>query len=239
MKQVLNILCILFPILVIAQNSSIEITYVKAYKNHKDTTATAPKILKNIEYEFKCNTNESRFEYISSMSSDGDETNKRFIGKGGGKGVFYKNLSEQQNFLQIDFLGEIFLISESFNKYKWELRKDKTKKILGYDCYMAIGSFQEYNSFKKKTVTVSVDVWYAPGIPVPFGPSGYDGLPGLVLESNTGSFRLIAKDIKFIKSKIDIEKSDEGKKVTRKELNKIGEEIIRTRMTENKRFKKN
>jgi GLPGLI family protein len=220
MKHILNTALILFfPLIFFAQEAkTVEVIYIKAYKNHKDTTDVEPKLMKNLEYQLLFNNNESRFEHISSMSNDGDLTNERYIGMGGGRGVYYKNLKEKEKLRQVEDADgeELYLISEDIKKYEWVLQKD-TKNILGYDCFKAIGSYTEYDPRKDKYLNLNVVVWYAPLLSASFGPSGFDGLPGLVLESYQGSFYLIAQEIKFHNKHIEIKRPKKGNKVTYKE----------------------
>ena len=83
-----------------------------------------------------------------------------------------------------------------------------------------MGSYREYSHILKRVVTISVTVWYASGIAFPFGPSGYDGLPGLVLEAFGGSFYFIATKITFSLKETMVLPPNKGKKVSRKEFNK-------------------
>jgi len=202
-------------------DKTIEIIYVKAYKNFKDSTKSSPKIMRNMEYRLLSNSKESRFEYIKSMQSDDDyQTNERFIGRGGGSGVYFKNLKEKIKLHQISGLDEsTYLINEELNKFNWQLLKE-TKKILGYDCFKAVGEIVEYSYTRKKEIHIPIIVWYAPSIPLPFGPAGYDGLPGMVMESQMDSFYLIAKEIKFYDKALKIKRPVKGIKVTQDEFNK-------------------
>ena len=214
----------LFPYVFYAQferNKTIEIIYAKAYKNHKDLTKTEPKIMKDLEYELLCNGEESRFEYIQKMSNDGSRTNKRFIGRGGGKGVYYKNLIEQKKIHQRAGLDEkIYLIKDKFNNLGWNLLKEK-KTIQGYECFKAITTRKEYSYIRNKEIILTIEAWYAPSIPLPFGPAGIDGLPGLILEASTSSFYFIAQKIQFSGSGKKIERPNIGKEVTYKEYNEL------------------
>jgi len=223
MKYFINLFIISLTALGYAQSDSknIEVTYIKAYKNHKDSTNTAPKPMKNLEYQLVCNFNEARFEYISAMSNDGNRENERFIGRGGGRGIYYKNLKEEIKLHQIKSIDEnTYLVNENLNKYDWKLLRE-TKKILGYDCFKAIANYKEYNTIKKQETTLTIVVWYTPSIPVSFGPAGYDGLPGLVLESSSSSFYLIADNITILKEEKDIKRPNKGKEVTLEEFNDI------------------
>lgn len=230
MKRIILILSLLVFTTSIAQNSqTIKVTYFKAFKKYTDKSSTPPKQMKGLEYELICNSLESRFEFIKSLSSDGNQENKRFIGRGGGKGIYYKNLKDKTKIRAVNQLGEDFLIVEDFNKYDWKLSKTQTKKILGYDCFFATASFIEYNPVLKKNVTLNISVWYTPSIPASFGPAGYDGLPGLVLESSTSSFYFIASNIEFLKKAEKIEKPSNGKEVTLKEFNEILFKVFKRR----------
>ncbi len=197
---------------------TIEVTYTKAYKNWKDTTSNAPKLMKNMEYQLLMNNNEARFEYIKSMSIDGDNTNDRFIGYGGGAGVYYKNLMEKKYQVQIESADNevLYLVQEDWNKYDWTLHK-QSKEIMGYACFKATTQYSFFSAFKNKNVTLDITVWYTPSIPTPFGPAGYDGLPGLVLESHQASFYLIATDIKFHDKSLSINRPKKGLKLSREE----------------------
>jgi len=223
MKHVkLTFLFFFFLINIYSQKyNALEVIYNKAYKNYRDTTNSPPKILKNIEYKLQCNLNESRFEHIKRMDSDGDNTNKRFIGKGGGKGIHYKNLETKERFWQVEDFGGLFLVEEKFNKYEWKLLKNESKMILGYECFKAIGTFKEYSPIRKKIIENKIEVWYTPSLPLPYGPAGFDGLPGLVLESVNGSFYLMVKKINFKENPIKIKKTVKGKKVSHNEFNKL------------------
>lgn len=205
---------------------TIKVTYLKAFKNYKDISDTEPKLMKNLEYQLLCNTNEALFEYIPSMSIDGDHTNKRFIGRGGGGGVYYRNLKEKENLHQTRNINEnLYIITEDLNKYNWQLFKE-TKKILGYDCFKAVAELKSYSYLREKEITLKITVWYTPNIPVPFGPAGYDGLPGLVLESSTSSFYLIANTLEFQDKILEIKKPKKGKIITNDEFIKISKKVI-------------
>lgn len=205
------------------------VTYVKAYKNFKDSTDTNPKILKNVEYRLNCNINEGRFEFIHSMDNDGQTTNKRFISRGGGDGIYYKNINEKIKLHQLNspIDEKVNLIKIPFNEYEWTLTNEK-KVINGYVCYKAYTE-QEYEApdktgTKLEKVKYKTIVWFTPEINYPFGPAGFDGLPGLVLEKYSSSFYFIATKIVFLekekgnslvrpKEGIQISKSDYDKRI--------------------------
>lgn len=174
----------------------VEVTYYKAFKKFDSESASPPKLMKGLEYQLLFDLNEAKFEYKSNMPTDANPMQKRLIGMGGGKGIFYKNILEEVHLRKNTADEKDYVVEKKFVIYDWDL-KAESKNIMGFECFKAIGSYEEYNYFLEKKQTISVVAWYAPAIPVSFGPSGFDGLPGLVLESVRGSFYLIAQDIRF------------------------------------------
>lgn len=59
----------------------------------------------------------------------------------------------------------------------WRL-ENETTTIDGYQCYKA--SQQFYNKLSRNYITYIA--WYTPEIPVSYGPLGFGGLPGLILQ---------------------------------------------------------
>lgn len=223
----ISILLLLIPFFLLSQNNTktLEVIYVKGYKNYKDTTVNEPKIFKDIEYKLICNNNEGRFEFIDRMNNDGKRVNERFISKGGGKGIYYKNISEKIKLHQVSSSidEKIYLIKEPMNEYDWVITKDK-KTISGYVCYRAYAEYEvEYPDHKgvMKKNKNTVVVWFTPSINFSFGPAGFDGLPGLVLEKYSNSIYIIAKKISFKDENINISKPTKGKEISKDDYDSL------------------
>jgi len=241
MKKILFLIsCLLFSFISISQNLNIEVTYQKALKKYNDETSNPPKILKGLNYLLKSNKESAIFTFEKSLQIDG--ANQRFVGRGGGKGVYYKNLKDTIRLEQKETVdGDLFLISDKYSKYNWTLSKE-SKKIGKYICFKATTTYQEFNPIKKKMTNFNIIVWYTPEIPLPYGPAGYDGLPGLVLESRNGSFYFIASEIKIKDSSLNkIKMPQKGKKVTLQEFNIIINKKMESVFGKNfyEKFKKN
>ncbi len=71
----------------------------------------------------------------------------------------------------------------------WVLQNE-TKKIDGYTCYKATVSRVLYTENEH-----TVEAWYTPEIPIPFGPIGYGGLPGLILQLTQRSVTYVTKKV--------------------------------------------
>jgi GLPGLI family protein len=76
------------------------------------------------------------------------------------------------------FKKEEFIIIDKLNM-NWKFLNE-SKLIDGYECYKATNEYIVINS--KGEFRHPVVAWYSPKLPYSFGPAGYGGLPGLILE---------------------------------------------------------
>ncbi len=147
------------------------------------------------------------------------------VAMSGGGGMIQMKMMEPDNQLFYDiensktvekreFMTRVFLIENDIKQGEWKITGDQ-KVILDYPCMQAV----QENDEGKKTFA-----WFTPSIPIATGPSGYIGLPGLVLqvEMEDGDHTLTALSIDF--SEIDkklLVKPKKGKKVSQEEFDKI------------------
>ncbi|WP_396179151.1 GLPGLI family protein [Flavobacterium sp.] len=113
--------------------------------------------------------------------------------------------------------GAEYIINEE-QKADWELTNE-TKTINGYICYKATSIYhnQSWNDNPKLKVTA----WYTPKIPVSFGPNGYHGLPGLILEIQTYTTTLYVTKIDLnVDKKLEINRLTGGVVLTRNDIRK-------------------
>lgn len=72
---------------------------------------------------------------------------------------------------------------EPLSELKWTIVEDSTAAVLGYECIMAES---DYHGRHWKA-------WFAPEVPMPFGPWKLHGLPGLILKAEAnGGFSFAA-----------------------------------------------
>lgn len=202
-KVIVILLCSLSVSFLNAQEISLAVTYDKALKKVNDRSEKAPQILKGIKYELRANQEEGVFRYVKVLEVE-EGMNRRFIGMGGGKATYYKNLKEDKKIEQREFNDRQYIVDDEKFKYKWVLEKE-SKRIGKYLCYKATTRYTLYDNIRKKKSEHVVTVWYTPEIPLPFGPSGYDGLPGLVLEAQKGGVYFIASEVKVSQESIKID----------------------------------
>ncbi len=178
--------------------------------------------MKDLEYVLLFNKEEALFKEKMSMESDGESNSfstKMSKMLGDGNGIYYINLQKNKILHQREFSSKFFLVESSLDKYKWKISKEH-KKIGNHTCYKAttIKNVETVRGNVKKTVVA----WYDPLIPSTFGPVGYGGLPGLIVELNIGGIVYTAKKIVLKKKqKIEINPPKKGKIISEKEFTEM------------------
>ena len=99
----------------------------------------------------------------------------------------------------------------------WTITSE-TKKIDNYLCFKATTIFEVDNGVKKNIVPVTA--WFCPSLPYSFGPVGYGGLPGLILELQVRKSWFAVSKIDF-DSKVTFKEEEfsKKKKISVEELN--------------------
>jgi GLPGLI family protein len=169
--------------------------------------------LKNVTYNLDFNRSESLFYVNGQMEVDSNRRLKLAVNLGGGRGILYSNIKTKKKLHQANGFGELFLISGKVS-YNWIITSRK-KKIGKYTCYKAILK----NIVKGKEI--KTEAWFSPEIPFSHGPTGYSGLPGLILEIKLPSgFVFKLKNLSLKKGKkVEIKRPTKGIKITEKKFN--------------------
>lgn len=221
MKKIL-ILLLLNTLVSFSQNKSGTVTY-KSYPavvNKVDSTKfdqEAYKLVTNmtksrekLEFNLVYNTKYSKFNLIDKLET---ETN---AGMDFAKNVF-GNLEFYYDFTQRYFItndknsnGKLVKLNTTYN---WNITSE-SKDINGYLCYKATCDYKQMGM--KGEFTRTAIAWFCPKIPVNCAPEDFNGLPGLVLELNTGMTVYVVKEIKFSDKEITIN-IPKGKIITKDE----------------------
>ncbi len=184
-------------------------------ENDKEIAKHFKSILKkSIEKSFDLFYNDSIsiFKEKSELVSPAPSSNPYLFGKSSNDKL-YINIKNLEYNNQIEFFGKIFLITDSINKLKWYIDKKQFKYIFDKKVYKATCEKIINNKVN------NIIAWYTEEIPHGFGPDLYCGLPGLILELDTGSITYLCEKISF--SKENIKKPNSGKKVTQQEFDVI------------------
>lgn len=166
-------------------------------------------------YKLYFNKRNSYFDKESSLQNEGGQ--KDLVAVHAGNGKFYYNSITKETIEQKSFEGKQYLIN--IPKIKWHLTKE-SKRIGKYICFKATAT-KIIESMRGKA-NRKVIAWYAPKIPLSFGPNEFNGLPGLILELEEGLalFKVSKINLKP-KKKIVINKPTKGKNISLQEYHLI------------------
>jgi GLPGLI family protein len=175
-----------------------------------------------------------------------------FAGGPGASGKHYKNTQSKTSAQETEFSGKNFLIKDALTDYEWKM-EEGTKMIGQYTCYKAstviqVPARREFRFGRRGGDTnaeedkkeenqepeepqmedVIVTAWYTLEIPVNHGPGDYWGLPGLILEVNSGETTVLcSKIVMNPKEKMELKEPTKGKVVSQEEYDKILEEKMK------------
>lgn len=233
MKKIILLSTLLITILSFSQNGNMFVTYKKDILNYSINNSNAEKqktmnsimddlkkSSNSLRYNLIINNYESLFSLEENLAIEIDEKSLKFIvGAGSAGGDFYMNSKTKESIRSNPLLGEIFNIVSNLDSIKWQLTSDS--KLIGkFKCYKALTTKVVENN--KGIFNHPVEAWYAPEIPFGFGPVGYGGLPGLIIEIQYQNVRFYVSTIELnTKKDIKIVKPTKGKEVTKDEYNEI------------------
>lgn len=101
--------------------------------------------------------------------------------------INYTNLSDSIMLSQVSMLNSIYIVKENLPKINWKI-EDEFKTLSHIKCQKATGYFRGR----------TYSVWFAPSIPLPFGPWKLQGLPGLILEAQDEEHKIFIKAQKIV-----------------------------------------
>ena len=209
-----------------AQITEGRIVYERKVNMHKGLSAESQS-MKNMIPEFSVSKVELLFKGDETIfrqlpeendirESAGENGERMIIRMGGGENEIYMNHSTGK-LVELRELGpRKYIIEDSIRLMNWKL-SDETKSINGYSCRKAITTNQR---------KLPVEAWYTEQIPYAGGPENFGGLPGMILELNVaeGEVTFTPVEIKPSVDKSIVKVPVNGKKISRKEFNKMMED---------------
>tara|TARA_R110002051_G_C8664347_1_gene489477 strand:+ start:266 stop:1054 length:789 start_codon:yes stop_codon:yes gene_type:complete len=134
-----------------------------------------------------------------------------------GDGLFYSNIKDSYLIEEKVTFDKKFLIKHE--KINWILINEE-KKIGDYLCKKATAKKTVVNSAGE--FTTDLIAWYAPSIPLNFGPKNFNGLPGLILELTDRQmvYKVSKLELNSISKKYKVKIPKKGKLLTYEEYEK-------------------
>lgn len=203
--------------------------------SNKDLLNEAFKVVRLMTMRLKASQNESYYWATTDMNSDVDELHLKLAK------VFVESNSEYRCDLKNDLtsrwcemFGRNFIINNKISDLNWTLTNEK-KEIGKYTCYKAYCTYEIVNpsgTFKK-----NVTAWYTSEVPYRFGPKGYSGLPGLILELTDNKITYVVKNISFYKEDEIIDDLPKGELITQEALDELSINAMQNRRPKRKNNK--
>ncbi|MFK8164122.1 MAG: GLPGLI family protein [Lewinella sp.] len=164
------------------------------------------------EYRLTFNAAEGLYQQIPKLAAPSAEKEVEVIGGGQGMdGGIYKNTRKSLLVETRDVFGKLFLIKDSLVRPEWTILEEQ-KVIQGYTCIKA-----ELKAKRGKSTA-----WFTPEIPVNLGPGDFWGLPGFILQVNTGRMKITCTELKInAGTAAVIVPPKKGKEITLEEYKKI------------------
>ncbi len=165
----------------------------------------------SLEFDFVLQFNDSvsSFKLVDRMDNDANMPGSAKIGHAMiGSGEFYQNTKSGIWLKTSETTGKKYTVQDSID-FDWIVTKE-TKIINRFTCFKA--ELPENGTIK--------EVWFTPQIPASFGPLGFGGLPGLIVEVKRGTFVLSLVEISTSQP-VNIKKPDFGKLISAEKYNKM------------------
>lgn len=188
------------------------------YKDFKAFDKKIQDAASQVEFELKFSEGEAVFQPREMMGTENVDIE---LGIGPNGGIHYSNQHTGEKLWEMNGFGQNFLIS--MPNIEWNITSE-TKIITGYECRKATG--EKIMKGSRGEVKIPIEAWFAPKIPVNFGPIGYSGLPGLIVSLKMQREHYYVSSIKLGQKKMSINRPTRGKKVTFEEFQAIGREVM-------------
>ncbi len=151
----------------------------------------------------------SKGKYLFSPDSNGDVEGLSVIGAGGST---YIDMNTDSIISQEAIIDKTFLVKDRLGKQDWNITGE-TKQIAGKACTKAV-----------LNENGGITAWFTTEVPFNFGPAGYHGLPGLIVELVTPVYTYTLQEMSYSDNGIEIVPPSKGKVITKAEFKKLSEE---------------
>lgn len=164
----------------------------------------------------------------SLFEADTKKSTQQF---GGFSNIIYTDINNNKKITQENSFGKRFLIEDTLENFAWTITGE-AKNINGHNCTKAVLTVNSNDDVKEALKDVEgldlsalgkqqITAWYSAEIPIPCGPMGFAGLPGLIAELDMNNIVYTLESIEVINDVKEIVPPSKGKKVTAKEYAEI------------------
>ena len=133
----------------------------------------------------------------------------------------FRDIEAEERIDLLEFGGQNYIVKDEWKFPKWKIL-DKIKDVNGYVCMLA--------ETKDPVKNQVIHAWFTDEIPYQFGPEGYGGLPGVILEIeiNGGDAIITATSINlnYVSGEISLPKKMKGKNQTLAQYSDMAQKYI-------------
>lgn len=194
------------------------ISSTKVNEEIKKAVSNIDENIRNNEYILEFNTYFGKYQLVKKLDSDESSSfkNKLALAFSGFNGVAFFDKKNGTIVVEKNVLDETLLITTKFEDIDWVLTK---KKLIlnGLTCYKAKRILKKEG--RNGSFETEIIAWYAPEINLPYGPDGFGGLPGIIIQLENGNVVTTLKKIEFIDEEMIINLPTKGKKLSENEYN--------------------
>lgn len=167
-------------------------------------------VLAKVEAVLLCN-NSSAYSSIPYPFDMGDWTEGLARILAGAGHAFYTDMAAPSMVMEVSE-GDDRLLVEHGVRIEWVIDETMTAEISGIRCVYAEGTIPaEAGNMKDERVAA----WFAPDYPLPFGPQGLHGLPGLIVKAERSGKGYMVKRIRNIADqKVKVPTPGRGKRIS-------------------------
>ena len=194
----------------------------ESFEKYNEFMKRAEEVVNLLDFKLVYNNTESLFSVDDFIDSEADQ---RFLGLAVGPlgaRIYYYNGMKNNYLVETDAFGDLFVVE--MLKHEWVL-VNQQKVINGYPCYKAntLVKIQGRNGELKK----EAEAWYCNDLPQSYGPLGFNGLPGLIIQLTYNNEVYTVSQIDASpKRPVKIVPPSKGKKVTKEEFEEIGNKAM-------------
>jgi len=151
----------------------------------------------------------------------------------GANNVYYRNTQKREKIKQVEQTGQRINVQMPYEEYEWAITEEE-RYIGQYTCKKATAVVDYYEKARERQIYYEIEAWFTPAIPLPYGPKGMDGLPGLVLEASVVGKPWSTYTIDSLTEGLSAEQQKDirlkkGKTISKKEYDAYIEQQIKSR----------
>ncbi len=182
----------------------------------------------NLEYKLSFNDSLAKYFFVDKMVNDDDETTGKIVNAilGIRKNDVY--FSKKGNLITTieDIFGKTYKVQKKLDAIEWELTKEHFV-INDLVCFKALTTITEEgrNGVKK----IPIIAWYAPSINIPYGPDGFGGLPGIIVQLENDKIVTSLNRIEYTEEVVKIDEPKKGEKISDEDFKALIKDMVMNR----------